>query len=276
MQLKSRSTVLIMNNKSRITSILEAPKLDSSVTGWPSFELSNLDLKTDFDFRLPTDLRLGHLAEKIVSILIQSSTNYEVLYEGIQLIENKKTIGEIDFILSNQNTKELIHVELAYKFYLYDPHISSEQINNWIGPNRNDSLQEKLDKINNKQFPLLYHDAAQSQLANLALKDISQQLCLLVNLFVPYQSEIQFPAVYQKAIKGYYLNMEAFIGLDHSEKGYYLPQKKEWGIDPSEHEKWKSFGQVYPHLSRSIAEKKALLCWQKHQDSYSAFFIVWW
>jgi hypothetical protein len=35
-------------------------------------------------------------------------------------------------------------MELAYKFYLFDPSISSEPINNWIG-NRNDSLQEKLE-----------------------------------------------------------------------------------------------------------------------------------
>jgi hypothetical protein len=35
-------------------------------------------------------------------------------------------------------------MELAYKFYLFDPSISSEPINNWIGPNRN-SLQEKLE-----------------------------------------------------------------------------------------------------------------------------------
>jgi hypothetical protein len=65
------------------------------------------------------------------------------LYENIQVIEDKKTIGEIDFIIEDKNTKQVIHMELAYKFYLFDPSISSEPINNWIGPNRDDSLQEK-------------------------------------------------------------------------------------------------------------------------------------
>jgi hypothetical protein len=37
-------------------------------------------------------------------------------------------------------------MELAYKFYLFDPSISSEPINNWIGPNRNDSLQIRKKK----------------------------------------------------------------------------------------------------------------------------------
>ena len=219
---------------------------------------------------------MGHLAEKIVAQLIKASTNYEVLYENIQLIENKQTIGEIDFILSNQSTKELIHLELAYKFYLYDPSVSSEIINNWIGPNRNDTLKEKLDKVKNKQFPLLYHYAAQSRLDQIAIKDISQKLCLLVSLFIPYQSDTHFPAAYQAAIKGYYLNLDNFIGLDHSEKTYYVPQKKEWGIDPSENENWKSVSEVYSHISKSIAAKQAPLCWKKHKDSYLAFFIIWW
>ena len=88
-----------MNNTSRITSILRASGLDFSITGFQSFNLSKLNLRTDFDFHLPTNLRLGHLAEKIVSSLITSSKNYKVLYENTQLTENKRTIGEIDFIV---------------------------------------------------------------------------------------------------------------------------------------------------------------------------------
>ena len=117
-------------------------------TGLPSFNLSELQLQPDLDFALPTNIRLGHLAEKIVSELIKLSANYNVLYENIQIIDGKKTIGEIDFIIEELKTKALIHMELAYKFYLFDPTISSEPINNWIGPNRNDSLNEKLDKLN--------------------------------------------------------------------------------------------------------------------------------
>jgi hypothetical protein len=228
------------------------------------------------DVPLPNYLRLGHLAERVVSILIKSSANYEVLYEGVQLIENEQTIGELDFILSHQNTRQLTHVELAYKFYLYDPRISSETVNNWIGPNRNDLLRAKLDKLKSKQFPLLYHEAAKSQLDRVAIRDISQKLCFLASLFIPYQSETHFPAAYQKAIKGYYLDLETFIRLDHPGKAYYLPEKREWGIDPAENDNWGSFSQVYAHIGSSIAENQALLCWQKHQASYSAFFIVWW
>lgn len=265
-----------MKNKARITSILNASSLEFSITGFESFDLSKLDWTTDFDFQLPTNLRLGHLAEQVVSQLIHSSTNYKVLYEHLQLTENNKTIGEIDFIVSNENTKQLTHVELAYKFYLLDSSISSITINNWIGPNRKDTLKEKLDKLKNKQFPLLYHPAAKATLDQIDINSIAQKLCLLVDLFIPYEYKAKLSAAYQKAIKGYYLNIAIFNRLDHSQKNYYLPPKIEWGIDPAENDTWVDFATLKEGINKSMEEKRALLCWQKHHNSYSAFFIVWW
>ncbi|MEZ7500772.1 DUF1853 family protein [Flavobacterium sp. Arc3] len=265
-----------MKTKSRITSILKASSLDSSITGIQTFDLSSLNRTTDLEFQLPTNVRLGHLVEKIVSELIKSSTNYKVRYENIQIIEDKKTIGEIDFIIEDENTEKLIHLELAYKFYVFDPSISAEPINNWIGPNRNDSLKEKLEKLKTKQFPLLYHNCTKSSFDTLAIDTISQAICLLVSLFIPYQYKGTFSPIYAKAIKGYYVNLGSFINLDNPEKNYYIPSKKEWGMDPSENEIWNHFNEIKKYIHTSIKEKQAPLCWQKHKDSYLEFFIVWW
>jgi hypothetical protein len=265
-----------MKTKSRIASIVKAGSLDFSITGIESFDLSNLNLPTDLEFQLPSNIRLGHLVEKIVSELIKASTNYKLLYENSQLIDDKKTIGEIDFIIEEESTKQVIHIELAYKFYLFDPTLSSEIINNWIGPNRNDSLKEKLEKLKTKQFPLLYHPLSSSQFNTIAIDAVSQALCLLVSLFVPYEYKASFSPIYQKAIKGYYVNLETFISHDTAKKSYYIPSKKEWGMDPSENEIWAGFAAIEKHLHKSIREKQAPLIWQKYQDSYSALFIVWW
>lgn len=265
-----------MNTKSRIASILKTTTLDSTVTGFPSFELSDLELPTDLDFQLPTNLRLGHLAEKIVSHLIQSSINYRVVYENIQILEQQKTIGELDFIIQNIKNKQLLHVELAYKFYLLDPHISSQTSYNWIGPNRNDSLMEKVGKLKTKQFPLLYHPCTFEQLHNVDNKMVLQALCLLVSLFVPYDFKQILPKVYLKAIKGYYLDLETFILLDSPATLYFLPSKTAWGIDPQENEIWNDYATIKDQLAINISEKQSPLCWQKVQDVYTEFFIVWW
>lgn len=265
-----------MNSKSRIASILKTNNLDSSITGLPTFDLAELHLTNEIDFQLPTNVRLGHLAEKIVAEAIKSSSNFKVVYENVQIIKEQKTIGEIDFILENKKTKQLIHMELAYKFYLLDPNISSVTLNNWIGPNRNDSLKEKLEKLKKKQFPLLYHNCTKTMLTTIAINEVSQVLCLLVSLYIPYQYKPNFSPVYQKAIKGYYLNFETFMQLDNPEKTYYIPTKKEWGMEPAENEIWTDFTTIKEQIKISMKEKQAVLCWEKHKDSYLSFFIVWW
>ena len=265
-----------MNTKTRILSILNASSLDSSVTGVPSFNLSQLNLDDYPDIELPTNLRLGHLTEKIVSELIKSSRNYKVIYENVQIIEHKNTLGEIDFIIKELKTNQVIHLELAYKFYLFDPSISSVAINNWIGPNRNDSLIKKLQKIKNKQFPLLNHKATQSKLNSVNLNYTSQVLCLLTSLFIPYKYEGSFNPIIKKAIKGYYLSFDQFTSLDNTLKSYYLPLKKEWGMEPSENENWTIFNDIKSIIRIFIKERQAPLCWQKHENIYSAFFIIWW
>ncbi len=265
-----------MNTNQRINSILNTSNLDSSITGLQTFNLSELNLPREPDFPLPNNLRLGHLTERIVSELIKSSTNYKVLYENVQLIEDKITLGEIDFIIENEATNQRIHLELAYKFYLFDPSISSELINNWIAPNKNNSLQGMLKKLKRKQFPLLYHPAAQAKLNTIEINELSQAVCLMANLFIPYAYKANFEPAYQKAIKGYYLNMDSLISLDNSEKSYYVPSKKEWGMEPAGNENWTDFNDIEKDIRANMKEERAVLCWQKCDNSYSAFFIVWW
>jgi uncharacterized protein len=265
-----------MNTKSRIDSILNANCLDFNTTGLPSFNLSELQVEADLDFALPTNIRLGHLAEKIVSELIKSSANYNVLFENIQLIEEKKTIGEIDFIIQELNTKKLIHLEMAYKFYLFDPTISSEPINNWIGPNRNDSLREKLDKLKRKQLPLLYEKCVESTLSELIIGDVSQAICVFVSLFIPYEYQETFTPIFKNAIKGYYMNFETFTRLDNTSKAYHLPSKQEWGMSPSDNDDWTGFSGIEEKLHTILKKQQSPLCWQKQDGIYTASFIVWW
>ena len=135
---------------------------------------------------------------------------------------------------------------------------------------------EKLEKLKRKQFPLLYHNCTKSKLNNIEIDEVSQALCFLVSLFIPYEYKGRFSPSYEKAIKGYYLNFETFISLDNSAKTYYLPSKKEWGMNPSENEIWTDLNGVEKNISTSINEKQTALCWQKDEDSYLVIFIVWW
>ena len=265
-----------MSNKKRIDSIQRSAVLDSRITRLPTFDLSELILEKDVEVILPTNLRLGHLAERAVSGLIKASSNYEVVFENLQLVEDSRTIGEIDFILTHRISKKVIHVELAYKFYLYDPSLSSIELNNWIGPNRNDSLKEKLEKVRNRQFPLLFHEATRAQLGEIPPEDIEQQLCLMAHLFIPYEAKVELSEEYQEAVQGYYITARQFKDKKHLGRAYCLPRKTDWGMNPADNDDWRSMEEVAPHISKSLSERQSVLCWEEHQESYSAFFIVWW
>ena len=89
--------------------------------GLKQFVLPFVEVDYDTLSLIPTNLRLGHQVEHIYLELLKASTAYEVIAHSIQLIENKQTLGELDYIIQSNETNEIIHIELAYKFYLLDP-----------------------------------------------------------------------------------------------------------------------------------------------------------
>jgi hypothetical protein len=260
----------------RVRSIAAAEALPEAITGVQTFKLTSLELTENKQLELPTNLRLGHLAERVVSHLIKTSNNYKLLFENIQLTENNTTIGELDFILQNTYNKQVIHLELAYKFYLYDPRISSNQIENWIGPNRNDSLVKKLKKLHQKQFPLIFHPSAQHFLKEIKPAEITQALCFLVSLYVPNGYKEILPLPFQQAIRGYYTDYETFQEMDSVEKHYYLPPRRFWGMAPSNHKTWNAFSEIQPQLAHILRDNKAALCWEQRNGSFAEYFIVPW
>jgi hypothetical protein len=265
-----------MHTTNRITSIFHTKTLDLDTSGISTFHLTDLHLDKIPEFELPNNIRLGHLAEKVVSGLIEHSKNFKIVYENIQIIENGKTIGELDFILEEIKSRRLLHLELAYKFYLFDPSLSNDEINCWIGPNRNDCLHEKLNKLKEKQFPLLHSRLAKSALKNIEIKEVKQYLCLLASLYVPFEFQGNLSPIFEKNIVGYYLNYETFFKLDHLNKTYIIPNKKEWGNNPSEYKNWLDYSIIQERLEINKIEKQATLIWQKIDGSFSSIFIVWW
>ena len=265
-----------MNSAARIASVYSSAQINTNLYGIDHFKLSSLGLANLPAIELPDNLRLGHLVERIVAGLINVSDQYQILHENFQLIENGNTLGELDFILLEQATEQVIHLEMAYKFYLLDPSYSKDQNKNWIGPNRNDSLIQKLEKLEHKQFPLLQHPLVKEAAKNLANQPIKQALCLMASLYLPINYKHSINDKFQQAIKGYYIDLEHFNSLDHSNSLYFLPTRTAWGIDPKINKEWLTVDEVKPHISVSLAQNKSPLCWQKKDDEYSEFFITWW
>jgi hypothetical protein len=158
--------------------LLYAPDLlDRHASQWQGriATLSNL-LSSDLDAWLheldkkPGDLhryinlqpfaRLGRYAEKLIAFYLERRGL--LVAHGVQVRDEKNTIGEFDFLL--RIDEQLVHWEFATKFYLLESSGSGQDADYFVGPNLADTLGAKMRKIFDRQLMLSQHPAAQQHL----------------------------------------------------------------------------------------------------------------
>jgi hypothetical protein len=242
----------------------------------PEINVEWADLKR---LTVPAYLRLGNRLERFFSFIIQESKTYEMIAENVQIVAHKVTLGELDFIIRNVQTQEIIHVELGGKLYLYDPEIEGE-LERWIGPNRSDALLTKLDRLKTYQFPLLEHPQTQQQLATWQLRNetIQQQICFKVRLFLPEFLYGQIPPfVKAEHIRGYYLSLAAFQSSRFESFQYFVPEKQDWIVEPRYGEMWFTHKQILPYVEKSLSTMQSPMVWiKKSEQEYETIFVVFW
>ena len=243
------------------------------------YELKQFEIlpkSAQFNFTIDSKLRLGKYIERFVSYQLKQETNIEVLCENVQIQQNKRTLGELDCIILKD--EKPIHLEIIYKFYLFNDSIGTSEIEHFIGPNRKDSLLEKLTKLKEKQLPLLYSPECIDYLKtiNLDINKIEQQVYFKAQLFVPYSNKnVQLTILNQDCIVGYYINkkeLEHFYGCK-----FYILNKKDWLLTPSKNVNWVNFREfkieIHEYYNRSFSP----LCWIKNQNGIiDKVFIIWW
>ena len=244
------------------------PPLPEQIS-YPSVEIPSLS----------TNFVLGKRMESFFEFLINSSKNHEILAANIQIHKDRITLGELDFLLKDLQNQQIVHLELVYKFYVYDPSFSSEN-ERWIGPNRRDSFLQKINKLSEKQFPLLYKTETREFLKTLELtsEEIIQKTGFKANLFIPkgYQKN-SFSQINPDCICGYWINFEQFNSNEYKNHQFILPQKQDWPIDPKYGENWISFDETREKILKSFNNKKSPLVWmRKSVTQFERLFVVWW
>lgn len=91
--------------------------------------------------------KLGAYAEYLFEVAILQNSQWSIVVKNQQIIDSGFTRGEIDFLL--QHKTELIHIELASKFYIKDLE------GNLIGPNGIDYWEQKKTKMTQSQSTLV-------------------------------------------------------------------------------------------------------------------------
>lgn len=229
-------------------------------------------------------LRLGHVAEHFFEAAIQCTYRYKLLDSHIQVIVEGRTLGELDYIIFDRESRTTTHVELAFKFYLFDPAISGPEAARWMGPNQNDSLLLKLKKLHGRQFPLLLHPAAQILLSQkgIAAGAIQQALCIKGHFFVPFDFQGSLPSAYINMVTGVWMRRTDFAQANLQGSVFAPVQKRDWFIDltkdtPDTCFTWMDKATAIDHIDASHRSGRSLMIWSKHPDhTYQRICVVWW
>ena len=259
----------------RFEGFLETPCLwkQHAVFNLKQFEIESKSTKINVE--IDEKLRLGKYIERLVSFQLQQDESISILSENIQIQDNKTTLGELDCLLLKG--EKPIHLEIIYKFYVFDDSLSNSEIDCFIGPNKKDALIKKLNKLSEKQLPLLHSKHCKDYLETLDLNstEIEQQVYFKAQLFIPFQKEIILKTLNQDCVIGFYINTKQLEQF--SDCKFYIPEKIDWIITPYTNVNWLTF-ESFKKVSHNYLERQfSPLCWVKLPNGeLKKFFLIWW
>ncbi|MEZ8026621.1 DUF1853 family protein [Enterovibrio norvegicus] len=165
--------------------------------------------------------RIGFYYQWLIQSLLNAHPKYQIVEEELQVDENGRTLGAIDFIVKNASG-ELEHWEVAIKFYL-------AYHGEWHGPNAKDTLAKKYQKMMGHQLPLSQTDAFVSQFPhlNVSKRKLLVQGRLYVNPFLDKQ-KVENPHVEPDAISGYW----CWAKQCPTEKRFFELERHQWMAAP--------------------------------------------
>jgi uncharacterized protein len=97
-----------------------------------------------------TDRRLGNYFETLWTYWLNINPRFELIGRNLQINDQGRTLGELDFIVFDRAIEKYLHWEVAIKFYLGrgDTRLQC----NWLGPGKKDRLDRKVNHLVNRQL----------------------------------------------------------------------------------------------------------------------------
>ncbi len=264
-----------MNWKKRFVGYLNTPLLwEGTYFGIEQLKLEPI-APPEFTGAIPSKVRLGFLAEEFTFDYWNHHPEVDIICKNIQIEGNQQTIGEIDAVL-RVNSK-LIHTEIAYKFYLFDPEHGNNEIQHWIGPNRKDTLLAKLERIKEHQLPMIHLPETKTALSKFVdeTEEITSKVWIKGQLFVPFGKEMNINSLNSDCIAGFYVDFDKMAQFSSAK--FFLPTKQDWFLDVHEGVEWKDVSKVIEEIQPILERHFSPLLWKKEANgALSKMFIVWW
>lgn len=254
--------------------------LNEELLPYSSLSLEPINETLSQDFVMPENIRLGQRMEVFMEDALKKSS-YDILAKNLQLIKDKTTLGELDFILKNKKSLAVVHLEMVYKFYLYRPEISGFWWDKLIGPNAKDQLTYKLDKLKQQQFPIALKSYSKLILEEVIgeFEELKQQLCFKAQIYIPINfTNAQETESFRECIAGTYYLIDELNLLDIESLRFYIPVKNDWVRMPDDNEVTLDYNDFYKKISAALKEQRSYMFWVKDYNSIlvTRHFVTWW
>ena len=271
---------MISSLQQQFTGFLATPQLvfTAGEFSYSNFELRHISEVLPAHFMMPTSIRLGQRMEVFMEAAL-ASENYQLLSKNLQIIAEKQTLGELDFIFRNLATEETIHLEMVYKFYFYRPEIPGSWIDKLIGPNAKDKLRYKLDRLSSHQFPILYKPETKAYLdkIDLNVKILKQQISFKAQLYVPFDIRLKESRIPEDQIQGFYFTINQLEIFSRSEFLFYIPRKDDWVSTPIMNPEVYNYSIFRKKISAALIEQRSCMFWVfETKTKFQKHFATWW
>ena len=234
--------------------------------------------------------RMGLYHERLWQFLLETAPGTELLAHNLRILRGKQTLGELDLLYRHAGRPEVIHLEVAIKFYLgltEGPGHTDDQAR-WIGPGGADSLAGKREHLHRHQLRLTElpeaRDALQALLGRCAAGadgalPVPRRLAMPGVLFYPWHAPLPPPSeAHTSHLRGHWLHWRAWQryrhGLPASSRGTRLA-KPHWLALPR-HEQLLTLTALDAWLSehfRTSASPVQLALWQPG-SGWQRLFVV--
>ncbi len=183
---------------------------------------------------------LGSYFEALWEYLLDQGPFTDLCEKNLQILSgqgrDRQTLGEIDFIYYCYQRKAYIHLEVAIKFYLAfnDQGVNVKHVANdhWIGPQSNDRLDIKWDKLLYKQSPLSSSACAQKLLHKKNIVIQQAEITMPGYLFSPLDNDCKNIEASPQHLTGKYCSISNLPYLDDNYSSYLILAKPFWLSNP--------------------------------------------
>lgn len=188
---------------------------DLSLKKWLSSMEDNPIILQEY-FNSEEQLIVGKYYERLISFFFEHYPQFDVLFKGKQIFVEQRTIGELDFIIKDNLSQKVIHIEAAVKYYMGYKNVGKHDL--WIGPNGLDTLQKKIRKLDKQ---LLLSDVLDFK--------IDQRIALMGGYFFKHWKSTHWPYFYENRDgEGIWMYEDEMNDCLNSKAYYSIIPKSNW------------------------------------------------